>query len=70
MLKGILRDTAYVLTRNVEREEKYKAELEELFERTEAPIIRAVEERVDWRGDQLPLAQRVAMLLQLRLQIS
>jgi hypothetical protein len=38
-------------------------ELEELFERTEAPIIRAVEERVDWRGDQLPLAQRVAIVV-------
>lgn len=36
-------------------------ELEELFERTEAPILRAVDERVHWQGDQLPLTQRVAI---------
>lgn len=44
MLKGVLRDTAYVLTRNVEREEKYKAELEELFEfESEAEDMRDAE---------------------------
>ena len=38
-------------------------ELEELFERTEWPILQAVEERIDWQGQQLPASVRVVIAI-------
>ena len=38
-------------------------ELEEVFERTEWPILQAVEERIDWQGHQLPGSMRAVITI-------